>query len=213
MLVQFGLTKDPFAIVPDGPVENWAGRTELREDLLDLMMGVQASDIGSTEFLVLHGELGAGKSHALRYLKTRIEEPEGDFQSLAIYVERPRVAAKLNFLELYKYIIFELGRETVADICRRVGKEIDDVIQSLANEAGYGEEVNKSSFEPRAIENVRTNDRNMVQVLRRGAVDDGKVFDFLSGAAKCDGPEYEGKVDSDFMAAKILGDFFRVISG
>ena len=53
------------------------------------MLGVRASDIGSTEFLVLHGELGAGKSHALRYLKTRIEQRDSEFQSLAIYVERP----------------------------------------------------------------------------------------------------------------------------
>ena len=212
MLVEYGLTKDPFAIVPDGPVENWAGRTELREDLLDLMLGVRANDIGSTEFLVLHGELGAGKSHALRYLKTQIEDPNGEFRSLPIYVERPRVAAKLNFLELYRYIIFELGRDAIGEICARVGEEIDGVVQSLATEAGYGDAANKSTFEPRAIDRISRNDRSMVQLLRRGATDSSKIFDFLSGAVKCDGSEYEGKIDSDFMAAKVLGDFLRVIT-
>ena len=210
MLTDFGLTKDPFAIVPDGPVENWAGRSELKEDLVDLILGVRASDIGSTEFLVLHGELGAGKSHALRYLKTEIEKADGEFSSLAVYVERPRVAAKLNFLELYKYIMSELGREAIAQICTSVKERMDDVIQGLAEEAGYGDADNKSSFEPRAIEGIRVNDRNMVQLLRRGALDEGKVFDFLSGGIRCDGAEYEGKIDSDFMAAKILGDFLRV---
>lgn len=212
MLKDYGLTKDPFAIVPDGPVENWAGRNDLRDDLLDLMLGVRASDIGSTEFLVLHGELGAGKSHALRWLKTQIENPDGDFRSLTVYVERPRVSAKLNFLELYKYIIGEIGREEIKAICENVRREVDGIVQKLADEAGYGDAPDKSSFEPRAIEKVNSNDRNMLQLLRRGAGDDENVFEFLSGAIRCDGLEYEGKIDSDFMAAKVLGDFFRCIS-
>ncbi|WP_193371144.1 ATP-binding protein [Pelagibius marinus] len=212
MLTNYGLTQDPFAIVPDGPVDNWAGREELKEDLMDLVMGVRASDIGSTEFLVLHGELGAGKSHALRYLKTQIEKPGSTFNSLAIYVERPRVSAKLNFLELHKFIIAEIGRDRIKVFCANVKEEIDITISELAAAAGFGDEPNKSSFEPRAIEGIKKNNRNMAQLLRRGASQPDKVFDFLSGAIKCDGSEYEGKIDSDFMAAKVLGDLLRVLT-
>jgi hypothetical protein len=212
VLTAYGLTQDPFAIVPDGAVDNWPGRKELKEDLMDLVMGVRASDIGSTEFLVLYGELGAGKSHALRFIKTQIEKPDSHFQSLAIYVERPRVSAKLNFFELYKYIISEIGREKIRSFCMCVKQEMDIIVDEIAAAAGYGDVADKSSFGQRAIESIKKNDRSMVQLLRRGATQPDKIFDFLSGAIKCDGPEYEGKIDSDFMAAQVLGDFLRVLT-
>src|SRR5687768_10414751 len=104
-LEDFDLTQDPFPIVPDGPVHNWAGREELKLDLVDIVKGVRGRDIGITEFVVLHGEYGAGKSHALRYLRTLIAEDKNEFNSLAIYLEGPRVANKLNFLELQRHII------------------------------------------------------------------------------------------------------------
>ena len=212
MLSDYGLIKDPFTIVPDGPVENWAGHEEMRDELIDFMLGVRASDIGSTEFLVLHGELGAGKSHALRYLKTKIEQRDSEYRSLAIYVERPRVAAKLNFLELYRYIIAELGRETIEDICKKVDDTLTNVIRQLAQDAGYEDTTDLGSFAQRAFDSLRPNDRNMVRLLGRGASEFGPVFDFMSGKANCTNSEYEGKINSDFMASKVLGDFFRVIS-
>lgn len=212
MLHDFGLTKDPFTIAPDGPVENWAGRAELKEDLIDLMLGVRANDIGSTEFLVLYGELGAGKSHALRYLKTRIENDTGDFRSLCVYLERPRVSAKLNFLELYKYIIAEIGQEQIGKIFGHVESDISKETRRLAEEAGYGEEDDKSTFERRAISLARANDQKMLQLLKRGASDESNVYKYLLGGAICNGPEYDGKIDSDFMASKVLADFLRTIT-
>jgi hypothetical protein len=212
VLTDYGLSRDPFAIVPDGPVDNWAGRKELREDLMDLMMGVRASDIGSTEFLVLYGELGAGKSHALRYLKTQIEKPDSQFRSLVIYLERPRVSAKLSFLELYRYVISEIGREQIKAFCARVKQEMDVAIHKIAADAGLGNVVDKSSFEEPAIASIRKNDRRMVHLLRRGAADPDKIFNFLNGNTQCDGPEYEGEIASDFMASQIFGDFLRVLT-
>ena len=212
MLESFGLTKDPFAIVPDGPVENWAGRVDLKDDLIDLILGVRSNDIGSTEFLVLHGELGAGKSHALKYLQGQIDRSEGSFNSLAVYVERPQVAAKLNFLELYKYIIREIGRDEILRLCTTIRGSVDTLIQSVADAAGLGHVDNKESFEPPAFEGIRRHDRSMIRLLRRGASDHHAVYDFLSGAKPCNGTEYEGKVDSDYMAAKVLGDFLRAIT-
>ena len=216
MLEQFDLTEDPFPIVPDGPVHNWAGRTDLKEDLVDLVKGVRARDIGVSEFVVLHGELGAGKSHALRFLKTLIDDEsskaDGEFNSLALYVERPRVSNKLIFLELYKYIIRILGRETLQEYCKKVSERIHEIATEFAKKAQLGHVKDLSSFEQAAIDQCKANDRSMVRLLVRGNSDAAKVFDFLSGNTKCDGEEYEGKVDSDFMAAKVLSDLFRVLT-
>src|SRR5438874_2813863 len=87
----FDLKHDPFPIAPESSVTNWAGDQELKDDLVDIVKGVRARDIGVSEFVVLYGELGAGKSHALRYLRTLICDHSEDFNSLAIYLERPRV--------------------------------------------------------------------------------------------------------------------------
>ena len=215
-LEQFDLVQDPFPIVPDGPVHNWAGREELQEDLIDLVKGVRGRDIGVTEFVVLYGELGAGKSHALRYLKTMIDDesakPDGDFRSLAIYVERPRVATKLNFLELHRYIVRLIGRDKIRTFCENVRDQFDAILQELATEAGYPNVKDKSSFFESAVDKISPNDRSMVRLLVRGAGDGAKVFEFLLGNERCDGEEYEGKIDSDFMAAKVLSDLFRVLT-
>ena len=208
-LEEFGMRVDPFPIVPDGPVHNWAGRAELRDDLIDLIKGVRASDIGVTEFGVLYGEYGAGKSHALRYLKTLIDERKEEFQSTAIYLERPRVANKLNFLELYRYVIRQVGRDRVKEVCRCVRELTDRTGDEIAEGAGV-DVGDKSSFVEAAINRLPGRDRNMVRLLRRGAEEASRVFEFLTGEEKCDGDEYEGRVDSDFIAAKVLADYFRV---
>ena len=208
-LEEFGMRQDPFPIVPDGPVQNWAGRAELRDDLVDLVKGVRASDIGVSEFGVLWGEFGAGKSHALRYLKTLIDVEQEEFQSTAIYLERPRVANKLNFLELHKYIVGHLGRDRVKGVCRRVRELTDRTGDEIAQAAGV-DVGDRSSFVEAAIKRLPSGDRNMVRLLRRGAEEGSRVFEFLAGEEKCDGDEYEGKVDSDFIAAKVLADYFRV---
>ena len=211
-LQDFDLRQDPFPIVPDGPVHNWAGRVELREDLIDLIKGVRARDIGVTEFAVLYGEYGAGKSHALRYLKTLVDEDVEEFSSLAVYLERPRVATKLNFEELYKYIIRSLGRERIRDVCRLVKEKTDETIGELAVQAGVGHVADRSTFVEAALGKLADQDRSMVQLLRRGVEEEEEVFQFLIGQGNCNGREYEGKVNSDFLAAKVLSDLFRVMT-
>ena len=211
-LQNFDLRQDPFPIVPDGPVYNWAGRTELREDLIDLVKGVRARDIGVTEFAVLYGEYGAGKSHALRYLKTLVDTDAEEFTSLAVYLERPRVATKLNFEEVYKYIVRNLGREKIRDVCRLIKEKTDQTIEELAIQAGVGHVADRSTFVEAAMGMLSEQDRSMVQLLRRGVDEEEDVFQFLIGQKECSGNEYEGKINSDFLAAKVLSDLFRVMT-
>ncbi|MCV2881890.1 ATP-binding protein [Actibacterium sp. XHP0104] len=207
----FDLKQDPFPIVPDGPVHNWAGRDELREELVDLVKGVRARDIGVTEFAVLHGELGAGKSHALRYLKTMVDNSKDDFKSIAIYIERPRVATKLNFLELYKYIMRYLGRGKFEALCEELKSKVDELAKEAVVPEGLDSAPEKTMRYETAIAQFPAHDRPMLRLLYRGAVETPQVFEFMCGNMKCDGDEYEGKIDSDFIASKVLADFFRVL--
>lgn len=210
---EFDLTQDPFPIAPESNVGNWAGDQALREDLVDIVKGVRARDIGVSEFVVIHGEYGAGKSHALRYLRTHIAENPSEFEALPIYLERPRVSTKLNFELLSRYIIQQIGRERILGYCAKVREILDELVQEIAHSKGMADAKDKSTFLDAAYTKFRESDRNMIRLLASGTQQGSKVFEFLSGGAPCDaGDSYEGKIDSDFVAAKVLGDFFRVLT-
>ena len=63
------LTSNPFTLVPGRRVTVWAGYKELQQQLLDIVKSCRSDQVGLSEFVVLHGDYGAGKSHALRYLE------------------------------------------------------------------------------------------------------------------------------------------------
>lgn len=209
----FELKQDPFPIAPESSVENWAGDQELREELVDIVKGVRARDIGVSEFVVIHGELGAGKSHALRYLKTIITDHPNEYDALAIYLERPRVASKLNFELLSRYIVQQIGRDRISSYCDKVSAILDQRVQEIAESKGMGGTRDKSTFYAAAYESFRESDRAMIRLLVSGTQPGNKVFEFLSGTEKADVQgSYETKIDSDFMAAKILSDLFRILT-
>ncbi|MER9894586.1 ATP-binding protein [Mesorhizobium sp. M0119] len=210
MLETFDLKQDPFPMVPNGPVHNWAGRGELKDELVDLVKGVRARDIGVTEFAIVYGEYGAGKSHALQFLKTYVATND-QFNSLAIYLERPRVASKINFLEIYKYIMRDIGKDAIRDCC----KKLKTIYQSIVDQkvAGTGYQIkDQSSFHDPAMTEFAEPDRAMINLLLVGAEKFDAVYSYLTGEGKYDLEGLAPKIDSDFVAAKVLGQFFRVIT-
>lgn len=110
------LTSNPFTLVPSDRVTIWAGYSQLREELLDVVESCRSDQVGLSEFAILHGELGTGKSHALRYLRHFItDEKREEFASPCVYLETLKVAASMNFVALYNKVMDILGphiRET-----------------------------------------------------------------------------------------------------
>ncbi len=100
------LTNNPFTLVPGEKVTIWAGYSQLRSQLLDIVQSCRSDQVGLSEFAILHGELGTGKSHALRYLSYLItEERKEEFASPCVYLETLKVAANMNFVALYNKIM------------------------------------------------------------------------------------------------------------
>ena len=103
------LKRNPFTLVPDKEVTVWAGYKELRTQLLDIVESCRSDRVGLSEFAILHGDLGSGKSHALRYLRNWITERNADeFKSPCVYLETMKVAANMNFVALYSKIMEQL---------------------------------------------------------------------------------------------------------
>ena len=105
-LLSYGLKTDPFSLQPTSIVTHWAGRLPEKQLLTDVVTTPLATDIGTSEFSVIHGEYGAGKSHAMRYFESMINEVRKDqFNSVAIYVPTIKMDSKTTFLRLYNEII------------------------------------------------------------------------------------------------------------
>ena len=100
------LTSNPFTLVPDEKVTVWAGYEQLRSQLFDIVESCRSDRVGLSEFAIIHGDYGTGKSHALRYLQYWITEREKDeFSSPCVYLATMKVAASMNFVVLYRKIM------------------------------------------------------------------------------------------------------------
>lgn len=122
------LTRNPFTLVPDERVTIWAGYENLRTQLLDVIESCRSDRVGLSEFTILYGDYGTGKSHALRYLRYWITEKEkDDFVSPCVYLETIKVAASTNFVALYRSIMEQLIphiEETASWLDSAVEKEV-----------------------------------------------------------------------------------------
>ena len=124
------LTRNPFTLVPHEKVSNWAGYGELRKELVDVVESCRSDQVGLSEFVILHGDLGTGKSHALRYLKHLISEEQAEeYASPCVYLETLKVAASMSFMALYAKIM-----DILVPHIRETAEWIDLVVEETARE-------------------------------------------------------------------------------
>lgn len=191
---EYGFREVPFPVTPEHTTTHWAGREELLEELLDLIDSPRESDIGLSEFVVLHGSYGAGKSHALRYLRNYIDQRPENYRSRAIYVQSIRIEDKISFLALYREIIRLLGDEYIFNMASQVNAHIERIERAHENafdleREGKLRDVVLKEFERelqpmlRQLCEIAQGDENRLRALETG-------------------------IRSDFEAAKSLGAFF-----
>lgn len=149
-------TDQPFKLLPGEKVTAWAGYHEVRQKLLELIESPRADRVGLYEFAIIHGELGAGKSHALRYLRYLITDKQKDeFKSIVCYVERLRVEANTDFLALYRAIM-----RLIKDDLKKVGeivcqisiKEVDEAWEAAS--ADVKKLMKKDTFRDKTLPTV-----------------------------------------------------------
>ena len=107
--------------------------------------------VGLSEFAILHGDLGTGKSHALRYLRYWItEKEESDFDAPCIYLETIKVAATTNFVELYRKIMEHLIGH-VQETAKWLDNAVEDTVRHrlpAARRQEQAEEIDKLYDDP-----------------------------------------------------------------
>lgn len=115
---QFGLKPNPFHhLVRDEDVHVWAGMPDTKNRIQDVVQSVLPDDIGSSEFAILVGELGSGKTHALRYFVHQIRSREGGYP---FYVSRAVHSEKNIFGEMFQSLVEECGDTFFSQLSQKV---------------------------------------------------------------------------------------------
>lgn len=182
--------------------QHWAGKEALRQRLLDVVNSPRNNDIGISEFVVLNGSYGAGKSHALRYLHEYIMERPDEYNARPVYVESIRVDDHIGFLPLYHEIVRLLGDDYIFEMARKAGRHVDNLAAAEKQQPQYATvDVTDERFLGAVLERFDRDLRDMIVLLRSITAEtkDGASARLKNG------------VKSDFRAAKSLGAFFRCL--
>ena len=180
----FGLKPNPFRGLPGSEVTHWAGLRQVRGALEEVVISVRPDDIGTSECVVLYGDWGAGKSHALRFFTGEITR-EGD--RLAIYVNE--VPTGSSFASVYFSILEQLEEGPLGRVATSIQEAVRRCVEQLKAEKGL-----PSVSDDLAIE---------MEVARQ----DQAQVKSLNGSGR-----FIDKVDNDVDAAKKLASIFRVMT-
>lgn len=181
----FGLKENPFGIVPGTEVTQWAGMRRTHDALEDVMSSVRPDDIGASECVIVHGDFGAGKSHALRYFAGKINREN---YGRAIYLSEVTAGATPSFAALYPSILDQIAGKTQGHIV--------DVVQSSTRKCAeqISAQANINVSDEQAIEHaVLQDDRQQVREL-------------------CQTGGFLKDVKDDIDASKKLASVFRVMT-
>lgn len=181
----FGLKDNPFSILPNAEVRHWAGLPETKKAFMDVISSVRPDDVGASEFVVIRGDYGAGKSHALRYFTHEINHNN---RGRAIYLSEIMVGGGLSFSALCPRVLEQLEGETINHLVHTIKGSVHNCTTQMREESGYS-----VSPDTAIDEKIPHQDREMVKSLNNT----GQVPNF--------------KTD-DYSATKLLASLFRVMT-
>ena len=210
-LVGYGFREHPFPLLPGGRVTNWAGMNDVRMKFEDVVRSVLTSDSGLSEFVILHGNYGAGKTHALKYMATMVNEVEKDaYGSHAIYVPKIKQGPKISFLEIYKYIVQTLGEDFLRSLATEINSSIDKEVFERGSGGGKG---GLEGMKACVISELPSDAQAMVKLLisLENGEDRGLRFLF-EGKQAVSEVGYAQPINNDYLAVQVLSDLFRTMT-
>ncbi len=202
-VAQYGFRDRPYPLASGSMTQHWAGNEALRQRLLDVVNSPRRNDIGISEFVVLNGSYGAGKSHALRYLRDYMVERPDQYNARPVYVENIRVDDHIGFLPLYHEIVRLLGDDYIFEMSQKASRHVDNLATAEQLKPQYATvDATNEQLLDAVLEGFDRDLCDMLTLLRSIAAEtkDGASARLKNG------------VGSDFRAAKSLGAFFRCLA-
>lgn len=202
-------TSYPYRLLPSERITVWAGYPEVRAKLMRIVESARTDRIGLYQLGVLHGELGTGKSHAMRYfLNVILDAHRKDFDSIATYVPRLAVEAKTDFLALYRAIL-RLLRPQLVEVASRLDRTLSEA--AVVRRGELGEQVGEETDVMQRLRARMVADHGgdeapvLAALLALIAADGSDGFSLLLGESRTNSL----RIESDFEAIRAMGAIIR----
>jgi hypothetical protein len=207
------LRKNPFTLVAETNTDVWADYENVRQALLDVITSCRTDQVGLSEFVVLHGEIGTGKSHALRYLQNYITvKHAADFQSPCVYLESTKLAKKTDFIAIYRRVI-EAIRNHMFDTASKLDLAFEEKARASGLTRSQDVQNEKDKLWKTNAEQLTPQFPSLMHLLR-GLLDDPHPFSILCGNSADDLEDYQltGPIDSEYDASRCLSSYINLIT-
>lgn len=207
------LRKNPFTLVADANTDVWADYEGVRQSLLDVITSCRTDQVGLSEFVVLHGEIGTGKSHALRYLQNYITAKKAtEFSAPCVYLESTKLAKKTDFLAIYRRVI-EALRNHIDDTANRLDTAFEDMTKAKGITKSQDIQGAKEKLWRESAEALAPQFPSLIHLLR-GMIDDDHAFSLLCGTSADDVETYQltGPIDSEYDASRCLSAYVNLVT-
>ena len=129
----FGLKESPFQHLPGTEVTHWAGLHKTRATLEDVIVSVRPDDVGASECVILYGDWGAGKSHALRFFTGEIHRRD---DACALYIGEVMTGGKPDFSGLYTQVLDQLGGAAQSRVVASVKSAVRQCAEEMEEASG-----------------------------------------------------------------------------
>ncbi|MGH9472074.1 MAG: hypothetical protein ACRD1M_04970 [Terriglobales bacterium] len=207
------MKKNPFTLVAGANVDVWADYENVRQALIDVITSCRADQVGLSEFVVLHGEVGTGKSHALRYLQQYITAARRDeFRSACVYLESTKLAKKTDFVAVYRRVM-EALRSHVEDTANRLDAAMDEKARATGMARIQDVQAEKERLWNANAEALAPQFPSLIRLLH-GLVEDDHAFSVLCGndSGNLDDYQLTGPIDSEYDASRCLSAYVNLVT-
>lgn len=221
------LEKSCFCEVPFHPVPRsehivWAGSEETRERLLRLVEEVRHDNVELSHLALVYGEYGSGKTHALKYLKSRVSR---DHRTLSAYLEKPKVERRASFHGIAKEVISQIGerplRRAVEPFVTYINEESKrlalDGLDPNSVHGSLDQHVKKRTedFKRTLQEQINPQFPELLAVFEGLVNEDATAWRYFTGkttAAALSGYGLNAPMEDDLDGMRALSGIYRVLT-
>lgn len=151
------LTENPFRSNPtqesDPRMAIWVSYEREKATLSRYLARSRSDQIGNANFLLIYGELGTGKSHALLWAKHQIlEKKKAEFNSVCYYIQTLRRDSKISFATAFREDI--VGKSSILIDTQRYKQFVEECIVEYKRDLGLGPEITKEAALERILGSI-----------------------------------------------------------
>ena len=142
---KFGLKPNAFHhLVTDDNAHIWAGMPETKKALGDVVRSALPDDMGASEFVILVGEFGGGKTHAMRYFVRQIRDESG----FPFYISKSVQGDKNHFATMFSALMRGCGDDFFSELGVKISAALGKEQSNLGkyDDAAKAEILKKSGF-------------------------------------------------------------------